>query len=53
MTVAALVDRWSAAWQHHYHERAAIMEYDGGMSRFDAEREAYAIVLAEREARPK
>jgi hypothetical protein len=28
-----------------YEERAAIMEYDGGLPRADAERQAWAIVL--------
>lgn len=28
-----------------YEERAAIMEYDGGLSREDAERQAYVIVV--------
>jgi hypothetical protein len=27
-----------------YEERAAIMEFDGGLSRDDAEREAWALV---------
>ena len=32
-----------AAWEA-YEERAAIMEFDGGMSRDEAEREAWALV---------
>jgi hypothetical protein len=32
-------DAWEA-----YEERAAIMEFDGGLSRDDAEREAWALV---------
>jgi hypothetical protein len=30
--------------QEAYEERAAIMEFDGGLSRDDAEREAWALV---------
>jgi hypothetical protein len=32
-----------AAWET-YEERAAIMEFDGGLSRDEAEREAWALV---------
>ena len=32
-----------AAWEA-YEERAAIMEFDGGLSRDEAEREAWALV---------
>jgi hypothetical protein len=32
-----------AAWED-FEERAAIMEFDGGLSRDDAEREAWALV---------
>ena len=32
-----------AVWEA-YEERAAIMEFDGGLSRDDAEREAWALV---------
>jgi hypothetical protein len=43
---------WSHPWHDRFEERAAIMEFDGGMSREDAEREAYRTVLAEmKEAR--
>lgn len=34
-----------------YEERAAIMEYDGGLSRSDAERKAAELVLWKRSAR--
>ncbi len=32
------------ALRHAFEERAAILEYDGGLSREDAEREAWALV---------
>lgn len=35
--------------REHFEERAAIMEFDGGLSREEAEREALAAVLATRE----
>jgi hypothetical protein len=42
---------WPIRWRDDYMERAAIMEYDGRMSRRDAEREAEKDVrrVAERE----
>ncbi|MEW5864185.1 MAG: hypothetical protein AB1773_11445 [Pseudomonadota bacterium] len=36
------------ALREAYEERAAIMEFDGGMSREDAERAAWALVLKPR-----
>ena len=39
---------WSGAdWQAYYNERAGITEYDGGLSRPEAEAQAYAACLAE------
>lgn len=38
----------SEAQREAFEERAAIMEFDGGMSREDAERAAWAIVLKQR-----
>ena len=37
------------AEREDYEERAAIMEYDGGLSREEAERQAWRIVMAKRE----
>ncbi len=34
-----------AAAREDYEERAAIMEYEGGLSRRDAERAAYELIL--------
>lgn len=42
-------DQRSAA-QEAWDERAAIMEYDGGMTRKEAEREAYKQVRAQWQA---
>lgn len=39
----------SEALREAYEERAAIMEYDGGLRRKDAEREALAIVWRQRQ----
>lgn len=35
---------WPSPWRDHWEERSAIMEYDGGLSREDAEWEAFKIV---------
>lgn len=35
---------WPHPWRDHYEERAAIMEFDGGLSREEAETQAYLIV---------
>jgi hypothetical protein len=40
MILPRLVSTWPAAWLDAYQERAAIMEYDGRMSRVQAERDA-------------
>jgi len=40
--------RESDAVREAFEERAAIMEFDGGLSRDDAERAARAIVLKQR-----
>lgn len=38
---------WDATeWQAYYDERAGIAEYDGGLSRSDAERRAYDCCIA-------
>lgn len=42
------VVRDDAFWSEEYNHRAAILEYDGGMSRKDAEREAGTWVALER-----
>ena len=39
--------RWPAAWREALAERAAIMEFDGGMGRRDAERMAMECVRRE------
>ena len=38
----------SEAEREEYEERAAIMEYDGGLSRAEAERQALERILAKR-----
>ena len=38
------MDEMTEAQREAYEERAAIMEYDGGLSREQAEAEAYRIV---------
>lgn len=35
------VERWPDDWRHQFEERAAIKEYDAGMSRAKAEFEAF------------
>ena len=42
---ARLSDWAREDWHKNYEERAGIMEYDGGLSRQQAESEAYALVL--------
>jgi hypothetical protein len=37
---------WPSPWRDHWEERAAIMEFDGGLSRDEAEWEAFKIVEA-------
>jgi len=40
-------DGWSAAdWRAYYDERAAILEFDGGLSRVEAEVRAFACCVA-------
>ncbi len=34
-------------WQAYFHERAGIAEHDGGLSRIDAERQAYECCIME------
>ncbi len=34
---------WPSEWQERYEERASIMEYDGGLSRCDAEKQSEEI----------
>jgi hypothetical protein len=35
--------------REEFEERAAIMEYDGGMTRAEAERAAWALILKKRQ----
>ena len=46
----ATAARWSEPWRVHWEERAAIMEFDGGMTRENAELHAFAEVSKQREA---
>ena len=41
---------WPDAWRERYEERAAIMEYDGGLTRAVAERLAFCAVRDQFEA---
>jgi hypothetical protein len=34
---------WPADWRHDFEERAGIMEYDGRLTRAEAERRAEAL----------
>lgn len=43
-TLARLIEELTEDERERFEERAAIMEFDGGMSREDAERSAYADV---------
>ncbi len=45
---AATKPRLTPAEREDYAERAAILEYDAGLSRAEAERRAVALVLAKR-----
>ena len=38
------IDEWPEYWRELYKERAGIMEYDGGIDRVTAEREAETLV---------
>ena len=49
--VACAVAQLDEAWREAFEERAAIMEYEGGMTRLDAERAALQLVLAEQQRR--
>lgn len=42
---ASDVAKLSAAQREHYEERAAIMEYEGGLTRAEAERRALDAVV--------
>lgn len=43
-----MTSAWTdAEWRYHYDERAAICEYDGGMTREAAETHARSIVIRE------
>jgi hypothetical protein len=44
---------FSHPWYDLWEERAAIMEYDGGMSRDEAEWQAYVIVLDMQQPAPE
>ena len=43
---AALADvtTWPADWRENFEERAAIMEYDGGLTRDEAEVSAWRLL---------
>jgi hypothetical protein len=41
------VAHWPKDWGEAYEERAAIMEYEGGLDREEAERNAERLVRAE------
>lgn len=45
-------DAWPPKWRESLEERAGIMEFDGGLARQVAEREAEATVRAEFVRRP-
>jgi len=38
---------WPEYWKEAYEERAAIMEYDGGMNRGEAEKKAERLIREE------
>ncbi len=40
----ASIVQWSDEWRGIYEERAAIMQYDGGLARLEAEKRAEGIV---------
>lgn len=57
MTVARIeyrlpgtVARWPLRWREDFEERAGILEYEAGLDRAEAERQAEAIVRAECDA---
>jgi len=43
------VDDLTADEIHDFHERAGIMEYDGGLSRQEADKSAFEMILRQRE----
>lgn len=50
--ISVLQPQWDAEdWDHFFNERAAIAEYDGGLSRPDAERLAHFHCHVERSNR--
>lgn len=49
--VACAVAQLDEAWREAFEERAAILEYEGGMTRLDAERAALQLVLVEQQQR--
>jgi hypothetical protein len=42
-----VVADWPPVWREAFEERAAIMEFDGGLSRVEAERRAEACIRSE------
>jgi hypothetical protein len=46
----APLDTLSNDWTEEFEERAAILEYDGGLDRFSAEKQAYREILQRVEA---
>ena len=52
--IARAVAHWEAAWRERFEERAAILEYDAGRERGDAEERAFlAVDEARRKAIPQ
>lgn len=47
------VAQWPQHWREEWKERAAIMEFDGEMSREDAELAAYHDIDAQRKPLPE
>lgn len=43
-----IIDGWSEDWQVAWNERAAIIEYDGGVERDKAERLAFVDIVRQR-----
>lgn len=44
-TPATIAAAWPERWREAWEERAAVMEYDGGLARADAERRALVSVV--------
>ena len=48
-TWATLASQWPTDVWADWVERAAIMQYDGGLTQYEAEREAYRRIQSQRE----